>query len=113
LKLAKEVCSNSPYNASQESMPEAEKLTLAQWQELCSRLQSALQGAEYSASKDKTIFSDYTFPQLFSYLNSSDEEIKKKYLDKFMAKSDEYIQLHAELVNNIQQAKQVVTDLTD
>jgi hypothetical protein len=113
LKLAKEVCSNSPHNGPQENMPEAEKLTLAQWQELCSRLQSALQGAEYSASKDKTIFSDYTFPQLWSYLDSSDEVIKQKYLDKFMTKSDEYIQLHAELINNMQQAKQVAIELAD
>jgi hypothetical protein len=113
LKLAKEVCSNGPYNGSQENVPEAEKLTLAQWQELCRRLQSALQGAEYSASKDKTIFSDYTFPQLWSYLNSSDEEIKQKYLEKFMSKSDEYIQLHAELINNIQQAEQVAIELAD
>jgi len=113
LKLAKEVCSNSPYNESQKNMPEAEKLTLAQWQELCSQLQSALQGAEYSASRDRTIFSDYTFPQLWSYLSSSDEEIKQKYLDKFMTKSDKYIQLHAELINNIQQAEQVAIELAN
>ena len=113
LKLAKEVCLNSPYNESQRNMPEAEKLTLAQWQELCRRLQSALKGAEYSASRDSSIFSDYTFPQLWSYLNSSDEVMKQKYLDKFVAKSDEYIQLHAELINNIEQAKQVATELAD
>jgi len=94
-------------------MPEAEKLTLAQWQELCGRLQSALKGAEYSASKDKTIFSDYIFPQLWSYLTSSDEEIKQKYLDEFVTKSDEYIQLHVELINKIQQAEQVVSELAD
>ncbi len=113
LKLAKEVCSNSPYNESQKNVPGAEKLTLAQWQELCGRLQSALQGAEYSASKGKNIFSDYIFPQLWSYLNSSDEGIKQKYLDKFVTKSDEYIQLHTELINKIQQAEQVATELSD
>src|SRR4030042_2895475 len=113
LELAQEVCSNSPYSESQKNMPEAEKLTLAQWQELCGRLQSALKGAEYSASKDKTIFSDYIFPQLWSYLTSSDEEIKQKYLDEFVTKSDEYIQLHAELINKIQQAEQGVSELAD
>jgi hypothetical protein len=30
-----------------------------------------------------------------------------------MTKSDEYIQLHAELINNIQQAKQVAIELAD
>jgi hypothetical protein len=113
LKLAKEVCSNNPYNESQKTMPGAEKVTLAQWQELCGRLQSALQGAEYSASRDKAIFSNYTFPQLWSYLNSSDENIQQKYLDKFVTRSDKYIQLHAELISNIEQAKQVATELAD
>jgi hypothetical protein len=113
LKLAKEVCSNSPYNESQASMPEAEKLTLSQWQELCGQLQSALQGAEYSVSRDKTIAADYTFPQLVAYFNASDEQIKQKYLNKFMAESDKYIKLHAELINSIQQAEQVASELAN
>ncbi|MCX6008797.1 MAG: hypothetical protein NTW48_01940 [Chloroflexi bacterium] len=113
LKLASEVCSRSPYNESQTRTPEAEKLTLTQWQELCSQLQSALQGAEYLASRDKTIALDYTFPQLLVYLDSSDEGIKQKYLDKFMAKSDKYIQLHAGLIHNIQQAEQVASELAN
>src|SRR4030042_659334 len=101
LKLANEVCANSPYNESQARMSEAEEVTLTQWQELCSQLQSALQGAEYLAFRDKTIAAEYTFPQLFAYFTDSDEGVKQKYLDKFIAKSDKYIQLHSELIHNI------------
>jgi hypothetical protein len=112
LKLAREVCSNSPYNESQASAAGSENIT-AQWQQLCSQLQSALQGAEYLASRDKTIAADYTFPQLFSYFTASEEKVKQKYLEKFMAKSDEYIRLHDELIQNMQQAKQTALDLSN
>ncbi len=113
LKLASEVCSRSPYNESQTRTLEAEKLTVTQWQELCSQLQSALQGAEYLAFRNKTIAAEYTFPQLFAYFTDSDERVKQKYLDKFMAKSDKYIQLHGELIRNIQQAEQVASELAN
>jgi hypothetical protein len=94
-------------------MPEAEEVTLTQWQELCSQLQSALQGAEYLAFRDKTIAAECTFPQLFAYFTDSDEGVKQKYLDKFVAKSDRYIQLHDELINNIQQAEQLASELAN
>ena len=113
LKLATEVCSRSPSNESQTRMPEAEKLALTQWQELCGQLQSALTGAEYLAFRDKTIAAEYTFPQLLLYFTNSDERIKQKYLNKFMAKSDKYIQLHDELIHNIQQAEQVASELAN
>jgi len=113
LELASDVCSNSPYNESQASMTEAEEPVLTEWQELCSELQSALQGTEYVVFKNKTIAADYTFPQLFQYFTDSDEEVKQKYLDKFMAESDEYIQLHADLVDNIQQAEQLASELAN
>ncbi len=113
LKLAREVCSHSPYNESQASAAGPEKITLAQWQQSCSQLQSALQGAEYLASRDKTIAADYTFPQLLAYFTASEEKVKQKYLDKFMAKSDEYIKLHDELIHNVQQARQTAIDLSN
>ena len=111
LNLADEVCSNSPYNESQERMSEAGEVTLTQWQELCSQLQSALQGAEYLAFRDKTIAAEYTFPQLFAYFTDSDEAVKQKYLDKFIAEFDKYIQLQDELINNLQQAQQLASEL--
>jgi hypothetical protein len=113
LKLANDVCSNSPYNGSQALIPEAEDATLAQWQEMCSQLQSALQGAEYLAFRDKTIAAEYTFPQLFAYFTDSDEAVKQKYLDKFTAEFDKYIQLQDELINNIQQAEQLASELAN
>lgn len=113
LKLAREVCSQSPYNESQSGTTGSENITLAQWQQLCGQLQSALQGAEYLASRDKTIAADYTFPQLLAYFTASEEKVKQKYLEKFTAKSDEYIRLHDELINNVQQAKQTATDLSN
>jgi hypothetical protein len=113
LKLASEVCSNSPYNESKTRTTETEELTLAQWQDLCSQLQSALQGAGYLVSRNMTVFSDYTLPQLLVYFDSSDEVVKQKYFNRFMAKSDKYIQLHAELINNIQQAEQLSSDLAN
>lgn len=112
LKLANEVCSHSPYNEAQTFIPETEKLTAPQWQELCGQLQSALMGAEYLVSRDKTIAAEYTLPKLLVYFTASDEKIKQKYLNKFMAKSDKYIQLHDELIHNIQQAEQVAIELT-
>jgi len=112
LKLAIEVCSSSPYNEAQTLMPEAEKLTVTQWQELSGQLQSALMGAEYLVSRDKTVATEYTFPKLLAYFTDSDEKIKQKYLTRFMSKSDKYIQLHDELIHNIQQAEQVAIELT-
>src|SRR4030042_542850 len=112
LKLAIEACSSSPSNEAQTLMPEAEKLTVTQWQELCGQLQSALMGAEYLVSRDKNIAAEYTFPKLLADFTASDEKIKQKYLNKFMAKSDKYIQLHDELIHNIQQAEQVAIELT-
>jgi hypothetical protein len=113
LKLAREVCSHSPYNESLASTAGPEKITLAQWQQSLSQLQSALQGAEYLASRDKTIAADYTFPQLLAYFSASEEKVKQKYLNKFMAKSDEYITLHDELIHNVQQARQTAIDLSN
>jgi hypothetical protein len=112
LKLAIEVCSRSPYNVPQASAAGSENIT-AQWQELCSQLQSALQGAEYLSSRDKAIAADYTFPQLLAYFTASEEKVKQKYLEKFTAKSDEYIRLHDELIRNVQQAKQAASDLSN
>lgn len=111
LKLAREVCSSSPYSKPQNSAASSENIT-AQWQQLCGQLQSALQGAEYLATRDKTIAADYTFPQLFGYFTASDEKVKQKYLEKFTAKFDEYIRLHDELIHNVQQAKQTAIDLS-
>ena len=113
LKLADEICSHSAYNEPQTHMPETENITLIQWQELCGQLQSALTGAEYLAFRDKTIAAEYTFPQLLAYFTDSDEKIKQKYFNKFMAKSDKYIQLQAELINNIQQAEQLSSELAN
>ena len=113
LTLAREVCLHSPYNESLASAAGPEKITLAQWQESCSQLQSALQGAEYLASRDKTIAADYTFPQLLAYFTASEEKVKQKYLNKFMAKTDEYIKLHDELIHNVQQASQTAMDLSN
>jgi hypothetical protein len=112
-ELANEVCSNSPYNWSQAHMSEAEEVTLTQWQELCSQLQSALRGAEHLAFKDKTVAVEYTFPQLFAYFTDSDEAVKQKYLDKFVAEFDKYVQLQDELISNIQQAEQLASELAN
>jgi hypothetical protein len=112
LKLAREVCSNSPYIESQANTAGSENIT-AQWQQLCGQLQSALQGAEYLASRDKTIAADYTFPQLLAYFTASDKNVKQKYLEKYTAKSDEYIKLHDELIRNMQQARQTIVDLSN
>jgi hypothetical protein len=111
LKLAIKVCSQSPYNQNAGTAG-SENIT-AQWQQSCSQLLSALQGAEYLAARDKSIAADYTFPKLIAYFTVSDENIKQKYLDKFTARSDEYIKLHDELIHNIQQAEQTATDLSN
>jgi hypothetical protein len=113
LKLAADFCLRSPYNESQTRLPEAEKVTVSQWQELCSQLQSASQGAEYMVSKNKTIAADYTIPELITYFIASDEQIKQNYLDRFMTESDKYIQLHDELIYNIQQAIQGAIELAN
>jgi len=112
LKLAGELCSNSPYSKLQASAAGSENVT-AQWQQLCSQLQSALQGAEYLASRDKTIAADYTFPQLIAYFSASEEKVKQKYLERFIDKSAEYTELHDELIQNVKQAKQTASDLSN
>jgi hypothetical protein len=112
LKLAGELCSNSPYSKLQASAAGSENVT-SQWQQLCSQLQSALQGAEYLASRDKTIAADYTFPQLVDYFSASEENVKQKYFERFTAKSDEYTRLHDEMIQNIKQAKKTALDLSN
>ncbi|HEX7364383.1 MAG TPA: hypothetical protein VF366_04355 [Dehalococcoidia bacterium] len=107
LKLAREVCSNIP--ASGET---TDSDVTTQWQQSCAQLISALQGAEYLASRDKSIVAEYAFPKLFAYFTSSDEKIKHKYLDKFTAKSDEYIGLYDDFIRNMQDARQAVIDLS-
>lgn len=111
LRLASEVCSQSP-NSQYAGASGSENIT-AQRQQLYSQLQSALQGAEYLAYRDKTIAGDYIFPKLLAYFTASDEKVKQKYLEKFMAKSDEYIKLYDELIHNVQEAKQTSTELYD
>jgi len=106
LKLAREVCSNGPYHAETAGSD-----VTAQWQQSCSQLTSALQGAEYLASRDKSIVADYAFPKLFAYFTASDEKIKQKYLDKFTARSDEYLRLYDDFIRNMQGARQAVIDL--
>jgi len=111
LELAQEVCSHIPHDEAQTPMPETEELTVTQWQDLCDQLQSALQGAEYLAFRDKTVAAEYTFPQILAYFIDSDEKIKRKYLNEFVAKSDKYIKLQDEFIHNIQQAKQLAIEL--
>jgi len=108
LKLAEELCANSPYN---RPPPSASENITAEWQESCSRLQSALQGAEYMVSRDKTIDAEYVFPELLAYFSASDEKVKQKYLEKFTAKSDKFIKMHDEIIRNIREANQTLTDL--
>jgi hypothetical protein len=110
LSLARELCSNSPYSAIPADG--SENVT-AQWQQSCSELQSALQGAEYLASRDKGIATDYTFPKLLAYFTVSDEKVKQKYLEKFTARSDEYIKLQDDLIQNMQEAEQATIDLSN
>jgi hypothetical protein len=111
LELATQLCSNNLTGKSPASAMGSENIT-ALWQQACSQLQSALQGAEYQAYRDKTIAADYTFPKLLAYFTASDEKVKRKYLDKFMARSDEYIKLHDEFIKNMQQAEETAIDLS-
>jgi len=108
LRLAEELCSNSPYD---RPPPSASENITAEWQESCSQLQSALQGAEYMVSRDRTIDAEYVFPELLAYFSASDEKIKQKYLEKFTAKTDEFIKMNDELIRNIHEANETVTDL--
>ncbi len=107
LKLASEVCLFDPNNELKTGASQSENVTATQWQELCGQLQSALQGAEYLVSKNKTIAADYTFPKVITYFTDSDQQIKQKYLDRFVTESTKYIQLHGEMIRNIQQAEQM------
>ena len=110
LKLAREVCTFDP---DAQSLDGASENVTERWQQICSQLASALQGAEYLANRDKTIAADYTFPQLFAYFTTSDQKVKDRYLEKFTAKSDEYIKLHEDFIRNMQEAKQMAVDLSN
>ncbi len=84
--------------------------TSPQLQELCRQLQSNLQGAEYLALNYKNT-NGYVLAQLEDGINNSDEAIKKKYLEKFQAKSREYISLLDDLINTLQQAEKTTSQL--
>ncbi len=108
LKLARVLCSDN----FAESSSGSENIT-ARWLEACAQLESALKGAEYLASRDKAIVAGYAFPKVFAGFTASDEKIKRKYLEKFTARSDEYISLYDEFIRNLQEARQTVIDLSN
>jgi len=108
LKLAGVLCSGN----FAESVPASENVT-ASWLQACAQLESALQGAEYLASRDRSIVADYALPKVFADFTVSDEKIKQKYLEKFTARTDEYIRLYDEFIRNMQDARQTVIDLSN
>jgi hypothetical protein len=111
LKLAGELCQLDPGNEPATEASQSDNLTVSHWQEQCSQLQSALRGAEYLISKNKTIAQDYTFPLVITYFTDSDEQIKRDYLDRFVTESSKYVELQAEMIQEIRQAQQVTDKL--
>jgi hypothetical protein len=110
LKLVSELCASSPY--SQQAGAEVSENITARWQQRCSQLQSALQGAEYPVFRDKTIAADYTFPKLLADFTASEEQVKQKYLERFTARTDDYIRLHDELIRNVRQAEETTIEMS-
>lgn len=85
--------------------------TTPQWLELCSQLHSTLKGAQHLATNYKNT-NAYVLNNIINSINNSDPKIKQKNLDKFKSKSNRYLSLLQDLVNNLEQAEQALLQLT-
>jgi hypothetical protein len=86
--------------------------TIPKWLELCSQLQSTLNGAEHLATNYKNT-NEYVLTNIGKSINNSDPAIKQNYSEKFKNKSAKYLSLLDDLVNNLEQAKQALLQLTN
>jgi hypothetical protein len=86
--------------------------TMPQWLELCSQLQSTLNGAEHLAVSYKNT-NEYVLTNIGNSIDNSDPAIKQKYLEKFENKSTKYLSLLEDLTHNLEQAKQALSQLTN
>jgi hypothetical protein len=86
--------------------------TMPQWLELCSQLQSTLNGAEHLAVSYKNT-NEYVLTNIGNSIDNSDPAIKQKYLEKFKNKSAKYLSLLEDLTHNLKQAKQALSQLTN
>ncbi len=82
-----------------------------QWLELCSQLQSTLKGAGHLATNYKNT-NEYVLTNIENSINNSDPTIKQKYLEKFKNKSAKYLSLLDDLIYNLQQAEQMLSQLS-
>ena len=82
-----------------------------QWLELCSQLQSTLKGAMHLATNYKNT-NEYVLTNIGDSINNSDPAIKQKHLEKFKNKSAKYLSLLEDLANNLEQAEQMLLQLT-
>jgi hypothetical protein len=102
LEMAEKIRATSPSDNS----------TMTQWLELCNQLQSTLNGAEHSAMSYKST-NEYVLTNISKSINNSDPAIKQKYLEKFKNKSAKYLSLLEDLANNLEQAEQTLSQLTN
>ena len=86
--------------------------TMPQWLELCSQLQSTLNGAEHLAVNYKNT-NEYVLANIGNSIDNSDPAIKQKYLERFENKSAKYLSLLEDLANNLQQAEEALLELTN
>ena len=86
--------------------------TMPQWLELCHQLQSSLAAAEHLASNYKNT-NNYVLTNISNSLSNSDTTIERKYLKKFQNKSAQYLGLLDEFAHHLQQARQVLSQLTN
>jgi len=83
-----------------------------QWLELCSQLQSTLKGAVHLAMNYKNT-NEYVLTNIGDSINNSDPALKQKHLEKFKNKSAKYLSFLEDLANNLEQAEQVLLQLTN
>ncbi|MBM3120129.1 MAG: hypothetical protein FJ006_11410 [Chloroflexi bacterium] len=102
LKMAERIRLERPSNDS----------TMLQWLELCSQLQSTLNGAGHLATNYKNT-NEYVLTNIGNSIDNSDPGIKQRYLEKFKNKSAKYLSLLEDLANNLEQAEQALLQLTN
>lgn len=91
---------------------QSDNSTMPHWLKLCSQLQSTLNGAQHLAVNYKCT-NEYVITNIGNSINNSDPAIRQKYLEKFEDRSAKYLSLLEDLANNLEQAEQVLLQLTD
>lgn len=111
LALATQVWSQNPYKEPQSGVQKMEKLTIGEWRELCEQLESELHDVQHCTSVLKAATGGF-FTEVDAGFSRSNSSIQTIYLDKFQMRHTEYTALLDEVMYNLTEATQALSELS-